>query len=289
MTEARGASPPLHADAGPGALRFVRTIVFGLWAVIVADTSLHAWADLPAWMFNPPGILRPISPEVWSALIDPTVLIVFRVALLLGLIWATVSRRPSRFLLIPVALGIVLFHGFILGWGGFLNHARMGPMYVALLLAAMDHRTPEDRPERIGAGLFLTALVLSIPYFLIGFHRFLVGGLEVFTGDALPLYMLLRTLEPGSYTFQTSYWLLQYTWILPFLKAGFFLTTVAEVLSPVALFHRRLRLAWLAVIVPFHVATLFTMNIFFWENLILIALLFTNLPTRAESWWKARR
>jgi hypothetical protein len=61
--------------------------------------------------------------------------------------------------------------------------------------------------------------------------------------------------------------------------------TLFEILSPLALVWRRFRWVWLAVIAPFHLTTLFTMNIFFWENLILLAVVFTGLPT----WVQERR
>jgi len=280
---------PLHADAGPGALRLVRAVVFGMWAIIVADTPLHLLVEFPSWMFAPPGVLALLSDATWAAILDPTILTALRAALFAACLWAAFSPRPHRLPMLAVAVGLVFFHGFILAWGGFLNHARMGPLYVALLLALVDHRAVRDRPELAGAALLLMGLLVSLAYFLIGIHRFMVGGIEIFLNDALSNYMLLRTFEPGSYNFQLSYWLLQFNWLMPLLKAGFFVTTVAEVLSPLVLFHRRLRWGWLAVIVPFHFVTLFTMNIFFWENLVLIALLLTGLPSQVEQWWNARR
>lgn len=278
----------VHERAGAGALRIVRAVVFALWAGIVADTQLGLWASLPRWMFDPPGILRLIPEALWTAWLDPVILEVFRWILVVLLVWAAAAPRPSRAGLIPVALALVLFHGFVLGWGGYLNHSRIGPMYVAVFLAFVPHQAAADEPRVAGASLFLAALLISVAYLLIGVHRFLVGGIQIFLNDALPAYMLLRTFEPGSYSFEVSYWLLQHGWVIPILKLGFFVTTVAEVLSPLVLFHRRLRLAWLAVIVPFHVVTLFTMNIFFWENLVLIALLFSELPSRLERWWNVR-
>ena len=57
-----------------------------------------------------------------------------------------------------------------------------------------------------------------------------------------------------------------------------------EMLSPLCLFSRRFRWLWLAVIIPFHFTTLFTMNIFFDYNIILLLLLLTPLP-----FWVATR
>jgi uncharacterized membrane protein len=71
------------------------------------------------------------------------------------------------------------------------------------------------------------------------------------------------------------------------LNAGFVVVTVLEVLAPLCLFSRRFRLLWLGVMVPFHVATLFLMKIFFWQNLILLVLLLAGverwLPSRARA------
>jgi hypothetical protein len=282
----------IHQHAGAGALRLVRGGVFGLWAVVVADTRLGTWAHLPRWMFEPPGVLALLPPAGWDALLSPGLLEAFRWTLLGLLLLSAGLRAPSRWLLVPAALGVLVFHGFILGWGGFLNHARMAPLYVTLFLALVDHRGAPSAPGRAQAALLLSALLVSVTYLLIGVHRVLVGGVAVFTGDALPLYLVHRTLEPGSSTFQLTWELLRHEGALTLFKVGFLVTTVAEILSPVALFHRGFRLAWLWVIVPFHLATLVTMNIFFWENLVLIALLFTELPThvaaRAETWRAAR-
>ncbi len=50
-----------------------------------------------------------------------------------------------------------------------------------------------------------------------------------------------------------------------------------EILSPLVLISTWFRRAWLAVILPFHVLTLLSMNIFFWENMILIVVFLTGL------------
>jgi len=284
----RSEALPIHADASAGALRLVRGVVFVIWAGVVADTPLHLWTEFPAWMFAPPGVLALLGDASWDAILHPAVLTGLRVLLFAACLWAAFTPRPHRLPMVAVVVGLVLFHGFILAWGGFLNHSRMGPLYMAVVLSLVDHRAARDRPEIAGASLLLMALLLALAYSLIGIHRFLVGGIDIFLNDALRDYMLIRTFEPGRSTFTVAWGLVQIGWLMPILKAGFFVTTVAEVLSPLALFHRRFRWAWLAVIVPFHFVTLFTMNIFFWENLVLIAFLFTGLPSYLEEWWNAR-
>jgi hypothetical protein len=270
----------VHEGAGVATFRLVRSAVFGLWFVLVATIPLHHLAVLPDFLFDAPGILGLIPDPFWPWFTDPMVLTTFRLGLAVLLLAVVAQRRPHRLLVVAAALGVLFFHGFILGFGGFLNHGRFGILYIAILFALAPD--PESNPDAPAATLQLGAFLLSVPYALIGLHRFFVGGVEIFTGDALPIYMVLRTFEPGSFSFEISYALVTIPWVVVIMKIGFFVTTVAEALSPLAVFHRRFRHVWLAIIVPFHFVTLFTMNIFFWENLILIALLFTDIPRRIE-------
>jgi hypothetical protein len=62
------------------------------------------------------------------------------------------------------------------------------------------------------------------------------------------------------------------------LVLGFPLVTVLEVLSPLCLFHRAFRRAWVAGIALFHLFTLIFMGIFFVHNLLLIAFFLTPAP-----------
>jgi len=63
-------------------------------------------------------------------------------------------------------------------------------------------------------------------------------------------------------------------WLAAMLKGGYFVTTLFELASVGVLFSRTFGMLWLAVIGSFHFITLFSMNIFFWENLVLIGVLF---------------
>jgi hypothetical protein len=47
-----------------------------------------------------------------------------------------------------------------------------------------------------------------------------------------------------------------------------------EVFAPCCLVSRRFRIFFLVMMIPFHLLVLVTMNILFWENLALFALLF---------------
>lgn len=272
----------LHEQAGRSALRVFRALVFGLWFVTVLRAPIDLLAELPRSMFEPHGILGIPPTAVWDAFITAPALVAFRFGLAGLLLAVALARRPPAPLLLLASVGVLLFHGFAAGYGTYVDHTRFVLLYLTLLLSLASIGMRADEASRARATLRLSSLILASVYALIGWQRIFVGGWEIFSNDALPTYMLLRTFEPGVFDFQLSYRLLGIPALIPVLRAAFLVTTAAEALSPLAVFHTRFRAVWLAVIVPFHFVTLLTMNIFFWQNLILILFLFTELPARIE-------
>src|SRR5690606_27023043 len=64
--------------------------------------------------------------------------------------------------------------------------------------------------------------------------------------------------------------------LAPALTLGFVVTTLFEASAPLLLVSRVFRMVWLPCMAVFHVMTLFLMNILFWENLVLLGVVF---------WW----
>jgi len=284
----------VHEKAGPEALAILRIAVFGIWAVQVGRTPLGRAADLPMELFDAPGLLALLPSGFWDRLFQPTPLLVLEVGLFLVFLLAALGARPFPLIGIAAMGGMLLFDGIAKGWGSYVNHAQMGVLYAGILIAvspAADALSPFRRRERSSPGVYrfplvATAVVLAVTYALIGAQRLEVGGMEIFTGDAFPTYLAIRTFEYSAFQFQLSTLLLGSGGAILALRAAFAVTTVFEILSPLALVSRRFRKLWLIVIVPFHLATLVTMNIFFWENLILLLLVFTDLPTLLGEAWR---
>lgn len=280
----------VHEKAGPEALGVFRFFVFGAWAVQTLGTPVARAADLPFELFDAPGVLSLLPPPFWEQLFQPAPLIGMQTGLVLVFTAAALGVRPFPLVGGAAIIGMLALDGIAKGWGAYVNHAQMAILYAGVLVAvspAADGFSPRPRPSpsqpKQGAYRFPlvgTALILSVTYALIGGHRLAVGGWEIFAGDALPTYVAVRTFEYSAYAFQLSFRLLESPGAILALKAGFVVATIFEILSPFALVYRRFRHAWLLVIIPFHFATLVTMNIFFWENLILLLLVFTELPTR---------
>jgi hypothetical protein len=172
------------------------------------------------------------------------------------------------------------------GINGYANHAQIAPLFMLVLLAL--HTTTRfswsGRPrERVDAAalegfVWLAGLLLVVPYTYIGLHRLLQGGGALFQGDAIVDYIRLSTARYSNYGLTMFAGLVDIPWIAGMLKVGFFVTTLFEVTSGAALRWKAYRYTWLIVMVGFHFMTLVAMNIFFWENLILLIAIFGPWP-----------
>jgi hypothetical protein len=233
-------------------------------------------------MFTVWGVLRALPDGVLHALLaSPTALWALKGILLLGCLLLVLGVRPFRAVAVPTALLLVLFDGLTKAFSGFVNHAQVGILFGAILLClfpAADafsilgrRRGNAARAEVYAGGVIAVAAFILAAYAFIGTHRIVRGGLALFREDAILIYLALRSLNYNPTGFQFGLLPLGYPLLAPLFKAGYALTTVFEVFSPACLLSRRFRACWLAVIVPFHFTTLLTMNIFFWENLFLIA------------------
>lgn len=146
-------------------------------------------------------------------------------------------------------------------------------------------RRKQAAPELYAAPLLCASFILCLAYAMIGIHRFFVGGLAVFTDDTILAYMMTNTFRRGdSYQFNYGLWFVTSPTLAILAKAGYFITTVFEALSPLCLLSHRFRRIWLLIMLPFHIATVLTMKILFFNNIVLILLLLTQWPYRIAAW-----
>ena len=92
-----------------------------------------------------------------------------------------------------------------------------------------------------------------------------------------PLYLL-----SGSPTWGLGGWLSTYPALGSLFALGLPVVTAVEVCAPACLFSRRFRQAFLAVMVPFHVLSWVFLDVWFWENLLLYALLLDGSRDRVR-------
>jgi hypothetical protein len=282
----------LHAGARAADLAVLRVAVFVTWLAVVARTPLDLYPDIPAELFEPRGVMRLLPTE--ALLAAPTALLTLKVLAVAGCALCVLGIRPFPAVAVPTVSLLVVFDGATKSLGLYANHDLAALLFVAMLvsffpagdaISVMGRR--RDAPpssDLYGAALQLSVLVLALTYALAGFRRLITGGVEVFATDSIVLWLVARSSEWAAYGFDEGLRVLDHEWLRPAMVLGMLVATVAEALSPLVLCSRRFRLVWVPVIVGFHLFTLLTMRIFFWPNLVLIAVLVAGLGP-----WIARR
>jgi hypothetical protein len=189
----------------------------------------------------------------------------------------------------PIALTtvvLILWHdGALKSIQGYVNHAQLVPLFAAFLLAFSPAADAFSlgRPRRVrsgawtyGGALVAIAFIVALTYTFIGIRRLVHGAWGVFTDGTILTSVLGRTLQYAPYESAMGDQIVQWPGASVLLPLGMLVVTVFESLSPLALRHGRFRVSWLVVVITFHITTLFLMNIFFWESLILLPVFFTG-------------
>jgi hypothetical protein len=275
----------------------VRATVLAIWLAIVTITPYGYYARFPEGMVAGWGLGRLLlaAPGLKSTLFSYPVLVALKSGAIVTCALALLFPNRCRWLT-PVALAFILvLDQLTKSLNGFINHAQLAPLLVLLVFALFGGKRylpslgfrpePETSPvERRGtpesgegsylAVLWLASLCLIIPYTFIAINRFLQGGLELFRSNALLDYITLTSRRYSVYGSSFFLSVIQVSWLAAGLKAGYLVTTLFEMTSAGVLFSVIFRRIWLVIIVSFHFLTLFSMNIFFWENLLLILAMF---------------
>ena len=275
----------IHALATPRSLGFVRAWVFGIWFFIVALDPFEDLAALPAAIFEPYGALRLISRAAWASMLTAPGLLGFKVVLVALLGLAAAGVRPYRPMAVAAAIGLTTHQALVRGYG-FIQHRELGLLFAAYVLAifpAADGfgrwRRADERAPRAdcSAALTLMTLVLLLAYSATGVYRLAYAAPSIFVTNSLRYYVAYTSFRQNYYAFDFGQLVVASPLLSGVLNAGFVGVTMLEVVAPLCLFNSRLRWAWLAVMCPFHVATLFLMKIFFWQNLVLLVLLLGDI------------
>ena len=275
----------------------VRATVLAIWLVIVTLTPYGYYARFPHGMIAGWGLGRLLlaAPALKEVLFSYPVLVTLKTGAIVTCALALLFPNRCRSLT-PVALIFILvLDQLTKSLNGFINHAQLAPLLILLVFALFGGKrylpslgfrpeleaAPVERPGAAGAAegsylavLWLASLCLIIPYTFIAINRFLQGGVELFRSDALLDYITLTSRRYSVYGSSFFLSVIQVSWLAAGLKAGYLVTTLFEMTSAGVLFSVIFRRIWLLVIVSFHFLTLFSMNIFFWENLLLITALF---------------
>jgi hypothetical protein len=274
----------------------VRIVVFGIWAYCAFRIPLGRLYAFPLSEVEPAGILNLLPTPVLELLFgDAAVLTLLPIATGTLAVLAATGWR-FRFTSPFACLAFVVFLSVHRSYG-FVRHSEIAVLLAGSVLSAMTwadrieearckrDALPPPQPRHDLALLTMTAALL-LAYSFVGLLRATLGGSEIFLSNPIPLWALRNSFF-WAVEFEVSKLVvseISQTGVASLMLAvGFPIITAFEIASPLVLFSRWFRYAWLAVMLGFHVISLFVLNLIFWENLILLGLLVPWIDARGRS------
>ena len=253
------------------ALGVVRLIVHGTFLVSVLFTSFSALGSLPVTILRPTGAMKFVPWSFYDGLLTPSGMLIFQIALVVSLLFSAAGFLTS--ISTKISFLLVLFYQGLLRSFGHFNHDEMLPVYYLAVLAftpcgddfSLDRLLRKRRSERplfaYAYPILLMQLLMAWVYFSSALIKLRVAGLNYLSQDNLPVLAIYHSLDNLHDTaFKWAFWLPEVRAYLPYAVG---LVLVWELLFPLAIFWRRWRWWILGFGVVFHLATLFSMNIFF--------------------------
>lgn len=290
----------LIAPALPAERLAVLRILVGTFALsylLVRAPNLLSVAEFDAQQLQPVGVatllLQPVP--AWLLSLTLGVAIVAAVAFTLGAGFAL--SGPLFALLL---LGLTTYRN---SWGMIFHTENLLTLHVLLLGASpasdalsFDARRARARSHpargadaRYGWAVRAMSLVTVVAYVVAGVAKLKLSGGAWLGGELLRAqiaYDNLRKLELGTKVSPLGPWLVQRPGVFPALAAA---TMLVELGAPLALWNRRLTLAWVASAWAFHVGVLLMMSIAFVYQLSGVAYLsFFPLERLLSRWPRFR-
>jgi hypothetical protein len=275
----------LNENASARTLGMARILVFGLWVKNLYTIRLPDYAALPPEFLIRHGVLRLIPDGAWESVCSYEFLVIFQLALLACLVWLVLGLPRYRPVAIVTCVMLTFFDGMSKSLGD-ITHADFGILYAAWVLAAFpaaDAVSLARRRAKLAPPVMYVAPMVGIPaalllvYSFVGAFRVHYNGLDLFQSASLPYWLVRNSTVPSVRGFDFGILVAQTPWLLVPMQLGMGIVTLFELLSPICLLSRTFRLMWLGVIVPFHIMSLFLLNVFFWQNLLLILLFMTDI------------
>ena len=262
-----------------------RILVFSILLVDLLVDDLPALVSMPQEAFLPRGVLRCLPAAWMSTILQGEFLrgftLVYGGILLLG-----VCGIGRAWLITGTALlGTIFFLGMARGFGGHVNHQELIVLHCLFFffsrrafatasVNALLWKRPTNETDDDVSRLLLRALCfwVLLTYFMIGVARLQTSDLRLYGTNAMTFYALQHSTKWNYWNFSFARDLLNQPAFELVLKVAFPMATILELTAPLAVMVRRL--VWPIVISLwlFHLSILFCMNIFFWQNMLLLLL-----------------
>jgi hypothetical protein len=267
----------LHEQAGPRLLRLAKLGGFTLWIVKLLLDPVWRLAELPRELFHPVGILAWLPPDLLAQLGSPAVLAILWAATLLVLL-ATLTDRAFPLFSALAALLLTGYSSLIRGFGPAVHTD------IVLLLAVYAFTLfswADVAEKRFGGGkkntpasppLIAIAALLCLTYCLVGLNR-AIASPAVFTGRSMEIWTIDASLRGYYFNTNIGWHIPEWPAVVLFLRLGLPVITLFEITAPLCLVLPHYRWVFIPVMLSFHLLSLFLMNIFFFDDMLLYLLL----------------
>ena len=267
------------APLGAQPVAFFR-VALGLYALIYLISywpNLTSSANFEATQFEPIGVATFAGDPLAGWLVHALVLAAIGLSVAFTLGWRHTFTGPLFAFLL---LWVFTYRN---SWGQIYHTENLLVLHAIVLgfarsaddLSLDARRGPVEAPDTSNYGwpLRLCAVLTVLTYFLAGWAKLEISGLEWITSDAMRNHVAYDNLRydlMGSYDAPLGVWLLSYGWIFKPLAVA---TLIVELGAPLALLNRRIALVWAATVWFFHLGVLATMVILFPYPLVGLAFL----------------
>ncbi len=270
----------LHEQAGPRLLRLTRLGIFALWIFKLALDPLWRLAGLPRDLFQPIGILALLPTGTLDNLLTPTGLTTLW---LVALTVLAVGLTNKAFLLTSTLAAILLtaYSCLVRGFGPAVHTdtVLLLAVYVLAGFAWADFFQSKLSKQKTSPAMWSSyplvtiVAILCLSYCLVGYNRFIRGGLPVFTGDTMEVWAIDASLRAYYFNTDIGWHIPEWPLVVFMLKAGLPFITLFEMTAPLCLVSSHYRWIFIPLMFSFHLLSLVVMNIFFFDDMLLYLLL----------------
>jgi predicted DCC family thiol-disulfide oxidoreductase YuxK len=280
----------IYRNFQPWQLAFARIIIFGVLTLDLATDDITSLAAFPREAFVPHGVLRLCPDLIAQACASAETLTAFKWIALVLFICGIVGFGPTQLVVSLSLLAAGLFYGAARGYGGHVNHQELLPFHSLFFLLfgnafsvwSLNHWLSKERlyrwcrtPDPVLQQFVLRTLCFNVvlTYWLIGIARIESSGVAIYFTNSMHCWVLQHSCKWNWWTMDIGAGLNEAPWLSSSLQLLFPAATVLELAAPLALFFHRLTLPIVLSLVLFHLSIFLFMNIFFWQNLVLLSLL----------------
>jgi len=265
-----------------------RILVYTILLIDLLVDNLPALAAMPAEAFLARGVLAWLPTSWLHTMLEGPFLqafsLIYGTVLLLGL--CGVGRA---WLITGLSLlCTTFFHGLARGYGGHVNHQELimlhalffflsSQSFTAVSLNSMLWKNapkPASESDDATSRFMLRALCfwILLTYFFIGMARLQTSDWRIYGTNAMTFYAIQHSSKWNYWDISLARNLLHQPLFEIFLKVAFPMATILELATPFIVLVRRL--VWPVVISLwlFHLSIFLCMNIFFWQNMLLLLL-----------------